>query len=397
MHAVHRHLPIALAVACSCAAPRPVEAPSRGSFGPPVLLLPVEAHAVVLLDEERRPIREALLPWFQRRGYSVVSFEEVDRLRALSDDGRRMEGGPLCAAPVGAAELRRERFPAADEARARAECSQQPCRLVLSINGPRGRSSFEATVSWPQQVSDWVAAVERLAPPPPYTGPGATLSTGTSAPRPPVEVTRLRAWGAWAPQPSLESLEAVEPRLAGCHEPDRSWSTDDQIAMTVDARGAVARCEATSGVDPDSPQRLRCLCAAWAAHAFAPGAPDRRLVVWTRNALEPTVNRDGYQYGVFIDVPKGGLWPHLGADGNRLARCHADRNPPGTRQTLDVEWAVDPAGRVTGVELRDGGGVLRDCALDSLRRARFVCPPGGRPQTAHARIVLSSYRPGVRD
>ena len=65
-----------------------------------------------------------------------------------------------------------------------------------------------------------------------------------------------------------------------------------------------------------------------------------------------------------------------------------------TRQALDVQWAIDPAGRVTGVELKDDGGSLRDCALDSLRRARFACPASGKPQTTQARIVLSSYRPG---
>jgi hypothetical protein len=360
------------------------------------MLLPVNTNAVVLLEEERRPIRDALLPWLQRRGYSVLPFEEVDRLRALSEEGRRVEGGPVCAAPVGAGQLRRARFADADEATALAECWLQPCRLLVSITGPRGRSSFEATVDRPQQVNDWVAAIGRLAPPPPASVLADVLSMGDMAPRPPVEVTRLRAWGAWNPEPSLQELKVVEPALASCHEPGWSSAGEDQVVMTVHAGGAVERCEATSGTDPDTPQRLRCLCRAWAAHAFARGVPDRRIVAWSRNAAEPAVERGGFHYSIFVDVPRGGLWPRLGQDAGGLVRCHADRNPPGSRQTLDVQWAIDPAGRVTGVELKGGGGSLRDCALDALRRARFACPASGQPQTAHARIVLSSYRPPVR-
>jgi hypothetical protein len=218
------------------------------------------------------------------------------------------------------------------------------------------------------------------------------LSMQDNGPRPPVEVTRLRAWGAWNPEPSLQDLKLAEPALAACHEPGQSSAGDDQVAMTVHAGGAVERCEARSGTDPDTPERLRCLCRAWATHAFARGEPGRSVVAWSRNALEPAVERDGFHYTLFIDVPRGGLRPHLGQDASRLARCHADRNPPGSRHTLDVEWAIDPAGRVTSVELKDGGGPLRDCALDSLRRARFTCPASGKPQTAHARIVLSSSR-----
>ncbi len=336
----------------------------------PVVLFPDEADAV------RRRVATALVA----RGYEVVPVAELERIEVAAAAGRLvLEGDQACRAPLLPDEIVARYFTGRPFAEVKANCPYAPCRLQVTLQGsgrPDFHRGYTSRVSRPHDPKAWVAAAAKLRVATELFG---TIGLGmiSSSHPPPVRFEFPRGIGPWGKSP-IDSVPfaAAQQRAAGCAHPDVAIGFRTTLRVSVDARGNLSRCEATSEHTMAQPADGACLCRSLELLDVPRGSPGRRFRVV---AADDDGSRSS---GLAFELVQPGTEPWLRRidESPALTRCTSTERP----RTLDAlaTLALDPDGSVTDVRI-DGDITtpttiaLAQCLVKELRLVPLPCRPPG--------------------
>ncbi len=336
---------------------------------PPVALFRDEGDAV------RRRVAKALVA----RGYEVVPVAELERIEHAAAEGRLvLEGDVVCRAPLLPEEVVARYFADRPFATVEAGCFDA-CQLKVDVQDPARPEAYEgyasARVAKPHDPAAWLAVAGRLHASGVWGMVGLGM-IGMSHP-PPVRFEFPSGVGPWGSSSIQEvSFEAAEQQAAGCAHPDPAVGFRTTVRASVDAKGRVARCEATREHAMARPGDGACLCGALERLALPAGRAGRRFRV-------TAVDEGGSSISdLVLEAVQPGTetWRRRLADSTALARCPAVEVPSGF--TALATLALAPDGTVDDVRI-DGDITtpptiaLARCLVQALRLVPLPCRPPG--------------------
>jgi hypothetical protein len=340
----------------------------------------VDRSPVVLFPDEADAVRRRVAMTLVAHGYEVVPVEELERIEAAAAAGRLvLEGDQACRVPLLPNEIVARYFSGRPFAEVEADCPYAPCRLQVTLRDseqPDFYRGYASRVSRPHDPKAWVGAAAKLRVATKRFGSIGLGMIGSSH-SPPVRFEFPRGIGPWGKSPiDAVMLAAAQQPAAGCAHPDVVLGFRTTLRVSVDARGNLSRCEATSEHTMARPADGACLCQALELLDLPRGSPGRRFRV-------VAVDEGGFRgSGLAFELVQPGTepWLHRIDESPALTRCTSPELP----RTLDalVTLALAPDGSVTDVRI-DGdittppAIALAQCLVKELRLVPLPCRPPG--------------------
>ena len=363
---------LSLLLSCLHTAP---ELPMPAFIPGPVRVARPELEGVLLFADEQRTLQIAVGEFLMEQGYSVVP---------LSEQEAALSAAPDCASAHREDALS-QHYPDTEVATLVVRC-QQDCTLALQTAWPdesraqTGRHTVRWTTTAESPRTDrLLAALPKLTPP---VGAGGLARLEPSHP-PTLPLTRgvaidqLETDGQWGSAPVWAALDAMD--LTACWA-DREQLSYSPILLSIDADGALTRCEA-SGARP-APE-TDCACRGLAGADFGAGRADRRASFRLTSHQPPAVNRAGQIIRAHLPIETG-----IGS--HSLSTCLA-RAPQAAPATIPVHIAARDDEEATPRETEWPGWVdesARVCLELTLSAAQLSCPTGAGGQTVRTELTV---------
>ncbi|PTL78649.1 hypothetical protein [Vitiosangium sp. GDMCC 1.1324] len=395
---------------------------------PLLVVTPPEARDAVLLDEEAAKLHDAAAAFLaqQKVGAELVPPTEIRALAVLAASGRTADDGPVCARPPSLEELISRRYPGAGRAYVSATSACKPSPVSTSadavdtddpmarlerdkscermhmlevggrIPGAEGQQDrwlhWRATVAHPETGQGWIEAIRHLRklPQSPMGYSILGLDKGQG-----VELEYSVLLGPWrkggpffsrAPSGSAaavalrEGLAAAEERVQTCHVESYGRSS---VGLQLDREGKVAACVSASD-ERARPAHHHCLCDAFAQATFPPGAKGRRLFVALVNHYPPRGEPRPERGSQFSPPTENTVWVNelpkeSSQEVSAAAAACVKGKPLSASFEAPITLALAPDGTVNeaAFNLPPGLEETRECLVQALRKARYVCPEEG--------------------
>lgn len=365
----------------------PIELP----FSPQALVIrPVrDVPAVVLFPDEGDAIRRGVAKALTARGYELVAVEELERIEAAAARGYLvLEGDQVCRAPLRPEDLIARYFSTRRFVEVEAGCFDG-CRLQVSIQDPADPDFYEGfasrRVSRGHDPRAWIAVAGRLREEGGWGGIGMGM-TGMSHP-PPIRFDFPQGIGPWATPIEEESFVEAEARAASCAHPDPLVGFTYEVRASVDRRGHLSRCLATTEHTMARDVDGACVCEALQALPLPTGPSGRRFRV-------QAVDDGGFRGSdTTLQLVQAGTeaWIRRLNESPAIDRCLGVVSLP-EGLTATVTLGMDPDGAVT--EVRIDGDIttqptmqFASCMVQELRTVALPCRPPGIERLV-ARLVI---------
>jgi hypothetical protein len=384
------HLPV-LPVLLACAPRLPPPAPDLPP--PPPLTGPIRVQTprlegAVLFADELHPVEDAVARFLAERGYSVLSRAEQEAIIAQTAD---------CPSPPIPARLLSHRLPDTATAQLGAACAPDCTLTLTTFTEPTLRpwgvtARWEAPLSGPPTLSAVLAAIPALLPveDASETGVVGAPATREVALSRGVATLGLQVAGGWSTADLSAALAGAG--LDGCWASGRRDPRQNPIVFSLDADGAVTRCE------PSLPRVLPepesdCLCAVLAGQRLGAGAADRRGAFDPESHQPPAVNAAGQlvsaTLGTLRSELEGLTLAGAGIGAHDLAAC-LSRVDRADNADIPVRFLVGADGVPTAAEVSwPTWAAEAEACLDALLpQARFSCLTEGEGGAVEATVRI---------
>ncbi len=371
-----------------------IEIPKRE--GAPVVVLPLRLVRAPLVEKERARLERWIARHLATQGQvalDVVPLEQVAAVRSAAQQKRIGVDGMTCAAEPSFDEVLTRTFPEAVRAQPVADCSADPCRLIVSAAKPGEAplATWTAEVSDSDEFEEWEEAAQSFKvskPAPTSSEPSAARSEN------PIEFTAVTPRGDWKDEPELSELDRWRSAFAKCHERGVIPTGPDLLVLDVGKEGKIAACDAQSWRDPPEHDQLRCHCEAAQQLTFEAGSPNRLLALELRDTPDLDARtEDGARVTATIAEFRTSD-PALREDllvGVRpwLALCYATTRLRDPVQFL-VQFEISATGEITTANISGDRGdhALGACVGGYLRYLPLPCTRSGQPATMEFVVQL---------
>ncbi|MFT5686277.1 MAG: hypothetical protein ACI8RZ_007233 [Myxococcota bacterium] len=356
--------------------PAPDLPPPPAFIAGPVRIEQPRLAGVIVFADELHPVEDAAAGFLAEHGYTVLPRAEVAAVLAQTAD---------CVAPPIPSRLLSHRFPNTTTARIEATC-EAGCTVTLTTYTEPAVKPWGVTSRWAAPmvggptIEAVLAAIPMLVP----VEDGELevgLETSQRVPSTSrgVQARQVRTAGGWLASDLSAALESAD--LDACWASGRREPRDNPIALSVDASGAVTRCEPARSHIP-SAMESDCACARLRETGLGAGAAERRGSFVPTSHQPPAVNAAGQ----IVSASLGGLrsesvgltWTGAGVSSHALSACLA-RAEEAESADVTAQFVVGADGVPTVSEASWPAWVsqTQSCLNALLPTARFSCLSDG--------------------